>query len=62
VLPCACYLQGEYGYKDLFIGVPAVIGAKGVEKVIEMKLGAKEREMLEVSAKAVRDIVKILPY
>src|SRR5690606_3567610 len=36
VLPCACYLNGEYGYKDLFIGVPAVLGKNGVEKVIEM--------------------------
>jgi malate dehydrogenase len=62
VLPCACYLKGEYGYNDLFIGVPAVLGAKGVERVIEMKLGAKEKEMLEVSANAVRDVVKILPY
>jgi malate dehydrogenase len=62
VLPCACYLQGEYGYKDLFIGVPAVLGKGGVEKVIEMKLGPKEKEMLEISANAVRDVVKILPY
>lgn len=62
VLPTACYLQGEYGYQDLFIGVPAVLGAKGVEKVIEMKLGAKEKEMLEVSANAVREVVKLLPY
>jgi malate dehydrogenase len=62
VLPCACYLKGEYGYSDLFIGVPAVLGANGVERVIEMKLGAKEKEMLEVSANAVRDVVKILPY
>ena len=62
VLPCACYLKGEYGYNDLFIGVPAVLGKGGVEKVIEMKLGDKEKEMLEVSANAVRDVVKILPY
>ncbi len=62
VLPCACYLKGEYGYNDLFIGVPAVLGAGGVERVIEMKLGSKEKEMLEVSANAVRDVVKLLPY
>jgi malate dehydrogenase len=62
VLPCACYLKGEYGYSDLFIGVPAVLGKDGVEKVIEMKLGPKEKEMLEISANAVRDVVKILPY
>src|SRR5690606_15880647 len=62
VLPTACYLSGEYGYKDLYIGVPAVLGAGGVEKIIEMKLGDKEKAMLEVSANAVRDVVKLLPY
>lgn len=62
VLPCACYLDGEYGYDKLFIGVPAVLGRGGVEKVIEMKLGDKEKEMLEVSANAVRDVVELLPY
>ncbi len=62
VLPCASLLNGEYGYKDLFIGVPCVIGKGGVEKVIEMKLGDKEKEMLEVSAKAVREMVALLPY
>ena len=62
VLPTACYLQGEYGYKDLYIGVPAILGKDGVDKVIEMELGAKEKEMLEISANAVRDVVKLLPY
>ncbi len=62
VLPCAAYLNGEYGYKDLYIGVPCVLGKDGVDKVIEMKLGDKEKEMLEISAKAVREVVAILPY
>jgi len=62
VLPTASFLKGEYGYSDLYIGVPAVIGKGGVEKVIEMKLGDKEKEMLKVSADAVKDVVKILPY
>lgn len=62
VLPCACLCQGEYGYNDLFIGVPAVLGAGGVEKIVEMKLGDKEKAMLEVSANAVREVVAILPY
>ncbi|MBA3547897.1 MAG: malate dehydrogenase [Nannocystis sp.] len=62
VLPCAALLQGEYGYNDLFIGVPCVLGKDGIEKIIEMKLGDKEKAMLEVSANAVRDVVKILPY
>ncbi|MEZ4454111.1 MAG: malate dehydrogenase [Nannocystaceae bacterium] len=62
VLPCAALLQGEYGYHDLFIGVPCVLGKGGVEKIIEMKLGDKEKAMLEVSANAVREVVNILPY
>ena len=62
VLPCAALLSGEYGYNDLFLGVPCVLGKGGVEKIIEMKLGDKEKAMLEVSANAVRDVVKILPY
>jgi len=62
VLPCAAMLNGEYGYNDLYIGVPCVLGKDGIEKIIEMKLGDKEKAMLEVSANAVRDVVKILPY
>ncbi len=62
VLPTAAFLKGEYGYSDLYIGVPAVIGKGGVEKIIEMKLGDKEKAMLEVSANAVKDVVKLLPY
>lgn len=62
VLPCAALLQGEYGYNDLFIGVPCVLGKGGIEKVIEMKLGQKEKDMLEISAKAVRELVALLPY
>ena len=62
VLPCACLCKGEYGYQDLFIGVPAVLGAGGVEKIIEMKLGEKEKGMLEISANAVREVVALLPY
>ena len=62
VLPCAAMLSGEYGYNDLFLGVPCVLGKGGVEKIIEMKLGDKEKAMLEVSAKAVREVVAILPY
>ena len=61
VLPCAALLSGEYGYSDLFLGVPCVLGKGGVEKIIEMKLGDKEKAMLEVSAKAVREVVAILP-
>jgi len=62
VLPTACLLNGEYGYENLYIGVPAVLGKNGVEKIIEMQLGDKEKDMLAVSANAVRDVVKLLPY
>ena len=43
VLPCAAYLNGEYGVKDLYVGVPAVIGAKGVERIVEIQLNGAER-------------------
>lgn len=60
VLPCAVLLEGEYGISGLFIGVPAVIGRRGVEKVIEIDLTAEERALLEKSADAVRSLVKTL--
>jgi malate dehydrogenase len=60
VLPCATLLDGEYGYKDLFIGVPCVLGARGVEKVIEMQLNGDERALLDKSANAVRELVAAL--
>lgn len=62
VIPSAVLLNGQYGYNDLFIGVPAILGSKGVEKVIEMQLNDEEKAMLEISAKAVRDVVSILGY
>lgn len=62
VIPSAVLLKGQYGYNDLYIGVPVVIGANGVERIIEMELNDEEKGMLEVSAKAVRDVVSILGY
>lgn len=62
IIPSAVYLQGEYGYQDLFIGVPALLGSKGLEKVIEMQLNDEEKAMLEISAKAVRSMVDVLGY
>jgi malate dehydrogenase len=55
ILPCAAWLQGEYGMKDLFLGVPCKLGRKGLEKVIEVELTADERAALEKSAEAVRE-------
>lgn len=57
VLPCAAKLNGEYGVKGLYIGVPVVIGKNGVEKIIEIKLNAEEQKMFEHSVNAVKDLV-----
>ena len=62
VIPSAVYTQGEYGYHDLFIGVPAVLGRGGVEHVIEMKLNDSEKALLDHSADAVRTVVDVLGY
>ncbi|MBW4437002.1 MAG: malate dehydrogenase [Pleurocapsa minor GSE-CHR-MK-17-07R] len=62
VIPSAVLLNGEFGYNGLYIGVPAVIGANGVEKVIEMELNDEEKAMLEKSANAVRAVVGVLGY
>src|SRR5216683_1906411 len=57
VLPCAAYLNGEYGVKDLYVGVPVVIGSKGVERIVEIELNSAEKTMFEKSAGAVRGLV-----
>lgn len=62
VIPSAVYTQGEYGYQDLFIGLPTVLGRKGVESILDMDLNEKERAMLDYSAEAVRTVVAVLGY
>jgi len=57
ILPCAAALNGEYGIRDLYVGVPAVIGAKGVERVVEIELNSAERSMFEKSASSVQTLV-----
>lgn len=57
VLPCAAKLEGEYGVKGLYIGVPVIIGENGVEKIIEIDLNAEEQAMFDVSVAAVQDLV-----
>ena len=57
VLPCAAKLNGEYGVKDLYIGVPVIIGAGGVEKIIEIKMNADEQKMFDESVEAVRGLL-----
>jgi malate dehydrogenase len=60
VLPCTAYLQGEYGIDDLYMGVPVKLGAGGVEEIVEIDLAADEREALDRSAAAVREVVGVL--
>ncbi len=60
LLPCAAYLEGEYGYKDLFMGVPVIVGGKGVEKIVEIPLTEEEKGMLAKSAQSVQAVVDIV--
>jgi malate dehydrogenase len=60
VLPCAAYLDGEYGYKDLYMGVPVVIGAQGVEQIIDIELDTEEKAMLKKSAESVQKVVDLV--
>ncbi len=60
VLPCCCYLEGEFGIKGLYVGVPAQLGARGVEKIWEIKLTESERAALHRSAAAVKELVDVL--
>ncbi|HHH40555.1 MAG TPA: malate dehydrogenase [Chloroflexi bacterium] len=62
VMPAAALLKGEYGFHDLFIGVPVVLGAGGVERIIEMKLDDEEMALLRNSAEHVRSVVAVLGY
>ncbi len=57
VLPCAAYINGQYGEKDLYVGVPVVIGAGGVERVVEITLNSEEKAMFDKSVSAVRGLV-----
>ena len=59
LIPCAAFLRGEYGYRDLYIGVPVIIGGSGVEKVVEIALDPAEKQMLDNSAKAVRELIEV---
>ncbi len=58
VLPCAAWLNGEYGVKDIYVGVPVVIGAKGVERIVEIELNGNERTMFEKSVGSVQSLVE----
>lgn len=61
ILPCAAYLEGEFGIRGLFVGVPCKLGSKGLEEIFQVKLSAQEQAALEKSAGAVRELVEALP-
>jgi len=60
ILPCAVYLEGEYGINGLFVGVPVKLGARGVEQILEIKLTAEEKTALDRSASSVRELVQVI--
>ena len=60
VLPCAAYLEGEYGINGLYVGVPVKLGARGIEKIYEIKLTADEQAKLQKSAASVQELVNVL--
>ena len=60
ILPCAAYLEGEYGIQGLYVGVPVKLGAKGVEQIIEIHLSNEERAQLQKSAASVQELVRII--
>ncbi len=57
MLPCAAYLTGQFGVQDMYVGVPVVIGAKGVEKIVEVEMNAAEKQMFEKSVASVKGLV-----
>jgi len=60
ILPAAAYLEGEYGYKDLYLGVPVLIGSGGVEKIVEIELSEAEKAMLKISVDSVQKVVNFV--
>ena len=60
VIPAIAYLEGEYGYTGIYLGVPTILGANGIEKVIELDLADEEKEALDKSAEAVRSVMSVL--
>jgi malate dehydrogenase len=60
ILPCAVHLEGEYGIKGLFVGVPVKLGANGMEEIIEIKLTADEQAALNKSADSVKELITVI--
>jgi len=60
IFPCCAWLQGEYGMKDIYLGVPVKLGKSGIEEIVELKLNADEKELLTKSAAAVKEVMDVL--
>jgi malate dehydrogenase len=60
ILPCSVYLEGEYGIRGLFVGVPVKLGAGGVEEIIQIKLTESEKAALHKSANAVKELITVI--
>jgi malate dehydrogenase len=60
IMPCAVYLQGEYGFQNIFVGVPVKLGARGVEQIVEIELNETERALLQKSANAVKELIGVM--
>ena len=60
VLPCAALLKGQYGVRDLYVGVPVVIGAGGVERIVEIELDREEKAAFDKSAAAVHELIEVV--
>src|SRR4051812_40159869 len=60
IFPCCAWLQGEYGFKDIYLGVPVKLGKNGIEQIIELKLNDEEKKLLDSSAKSVKEVMEVL--
>jgi len=60
IFPVCALLNGEYGMKDIFLGVPVKLGKNGIEEIIELKLNSEEKALLDASAKAVKEVMDVL--
>ena len=60
IFPCCAWLQGEYGLKDIYLGVPVKLGKNGIEQIVELKLNADEKKLLADSAVSVKEVMSVL--
>jgi malate dehydrogenase len=62
ILPAIAYLDGEYGYKNICLGVPTILGGNGIESILELPLTPEEKQALDTSAQSVENVLRLLPY